>query len=234
MSTRLPLAAIAIVACVVALAPPLSSGGVTVSGKRSGGKQPVPSSLSDTESAAEDTIDFALGNNRASAVASATTLRRLARGTAAAALANAGVPAATVRLLRTRADRVERLSHAAPPLTVALAANAVSELMPGFYAHFQDRVPPGILTLDYLDREAEFRSMARQPDQVSASVAALARTWEALRAKVVRAGGAGAAAAYGSHVATMKRLVSAKPSKLQAEAARGLELVDRMEDVFRR
>jgi len=51
---------------------------------------------------------------------------------------------------------------------------------------------------------------------------------------VARAGGASEAAAYRDHVAAMRRLVSAKPSKLQAEAVRGLELVDRLENVFRR
>jgi hypothetical protein len=197
-------------------------------------KQPVPASLSDTESAAEDIVDHVLAHDRGSAVETATTLRRLARGPAATALAGAGVPSATVADLRRRADRVERLSHAAPFIDVALAANAVSQLMASLYAHFQDPVPAGILALDYLGREAEFRSIAHQPDKVAAAVAALERTWTPLRPKVVRAGGTREAANYGAHVAAMKRLVSSKPSKLQAEAVRGLELVDKLEDVFRR
>ena len=222
----LALALAAAVACIVVA--------VVLPGDALAVKQPVPASLGETESAAEDIVDHVLANDRGSAVATAATLRRLARGPAAASLAGAGVPAATIADLRRRADRVERLSHAAPLLDVALAANAVSALMSTLYAHFDDRVPAAILALDYLDREAEFRSMARQPDRVAAAVASLALTWAPLRPQVVRAGGAGEAAAFGSHVAAMKRLVSGKPAKLQAEAVRGLELVDRMEDVFRR
>jgi hypothetical protein len=167
-------------------------------------------------------------------VATAATLRRLARGPAAVDLARAGVPPATIALLGRRADRVAQVARGAPLLDVALAANAVSEMMPGLYARFQDRVPATLLTLDYLDREAQFRSMARQPDKVAAAVAILARTWAPLRPKVVHAGGASEAAAYQAHVAAMRRFVSSKPSTLQAEAVRGLELVDRLENVFRR
>jgi len=196
-------------------------------------KQPVPSSLGDTESAAEDIVDHVFAHDRGSTVATATTLRKLAHGPAAAALAGAGVPTATIAELGRRADHVERLSHSAPFIDVALAANAVSQLMASLYSHFQDPVPAGILTLDYLDREAQFRSIAREPDSVAAAVAALERTWKPLRPAVVRAGGTSEAAAYAGHVAAMKRLVSAKPTKLQAEAVRGLELVDDMENVFR-
>lgn len=198
------------------------------------GRPSVPASLGDTESAAEDIIDYVLARDRASVVATAASLRRLAHGPAAAALSGSGVPAARVALLGRRADTVARLAPRAELLDVALAANAVSELMPELYARFRDRVPAPILTLDYLDREAEFRSMARQPDRVAAAVAALARTWAPLRPAVVRAGGGGEAAAFQAHVAAMKRLLSGDRGKLQAEAARGLELVDRLENVFRR
>ena len=228
------LLAATIVACGVAACVVSPGLGVAAPSETLGVKQPVPASLSDTESAAEDIVDFVFAHDRASVVATATTLRRLARGQAATALADAGVPAPTVALLGSRADRVARLAPGAPFLDIALAANAVSQLMPGLYAHFQDRVPAAILTLDYLDREAQFRSLAGQPEKVAAAVGTLSRTWAPLRAVVVRAGGASEAAAYRDHVAAMRRLVSAKPSKLQAEAVRGLELVDRLENVFRR
>jgi hypothetical protein len=198
------------------------------------GRPPVPASLGETESAAEDIIDFALAGDRSSVVASAVRLRRLARGRAAAALAGARVRSAVVSQFAQRADRVARLAPRAPLLDVALAANAVSQLMPSLYARFRDRVPPSILALDYLDREAEFRSMARQPERVAAAVAALARRWARVRAVVVHAGGVTEAAAYQAHVAAMRRLGSSSPQSLQHEAARGLELVDRMENVFRR
>ena len=106
--------------------------------------------------------------------------------------------------------------------------------MPGLYGRFQNPVPTAILALDYLDREAEFRSLAHQPELVAPTVRQLSRTWVLVRPKVVAAGGEREAAAYQAHVAAMQELSPAAAGKVQAEAARGLELVDRLEHVFSR
>ena len=195
-------------------------------------KAPVPASLTDVESAAEDIVDFALAGDRRSVIAKASALEAAARGSVTTALADVGVPSARVTLLKKRANHVAQLARAAPLVGVALAANAVSELMPSFYARFQNRVPPSIFMLDYLDREAQLRSLARQPDQVAAAVKELGRTWGQVQPKVVSAGGAREAAAYRAHVSAMKRLLSRGNAALQAEAVRGLALVDELEQVF--
>lgn len=197
-------------------------------------KAPVPASLTDVESAAEDIVDFALSGDRRSVIAKAATLEAAARGSVGTALAHAGVPSAKVALLKTRASRVAQLARAAPLVGVALAANAVSELMPSFYARFQGRVPASVFMLDYLDREAQLRSLARQPDKVAAAVKELGRTWSQVQPKVVAAGGAREATAYRAHVSAMKRLLSRGNAALQAEAVRGLALVDELEQVFTR
>jgi hypothetical protein len=115
---------------------------------------------------------------------------------------------------------------------VALAANAVSGLMPQLYAHFHDRVPPSVLMLDYLDREAQLRSLVLERAQVNVAVKRLASTWPPLRPKVVAAGGAAAAAAYDKHVAAMKRLVRGSLTAVRKEAVHGLVLVDALEHAF--
>jgi hypothetical protein len=89
-----------------------------------------------------------------------------------------------------------------------------------------------IQTLDYLDREAQFRSLAAQPAKVTAVVKELARTWARVRPKVIAAGGASQAEAYGRHVAAMARLDPRSSAKVQAEAVHGLALVDELEQVF--
>src|SRR5262249_29719446 len=119
------------------------------------GRAPVPTVLIDVESSAEDIVDDALAGNRDAVVATAGTLRRSASGPAASALRSTGVPKAVVRDLARRANRVALVSGKGSMISVALAANDVSGLMPTLYAHFSDRVPPTILKLDYLDREAE-------------------------------------------------------------------------------
>lgn len=195
-------------------------------------KAPVPTSLTDVESAAEDIVDLALADDRRSVVARAAVLEAGASGSVTTALAQAGVPVARVALLKTRASRVAQLSRSGSFVGIALAANAVSELMPSFYARFQSRVPSSIFTLDYLDREAQLRSLARQQDRVAVAVKELGRTWAQVQAKVVAAGGTGEAAAYRAHVAAMKRLLPRGHAALQAEAVRGLALVDELEQVF--
>jgi hypothetical protein len=186
----------------------------------------VPGRLTATESGAEDIIAFALSGDRGAVVAGASSL-----GRSAGALARSGVAAAEVAELRRRTTRLTRLATGAPFVDVALAANSVSQLMPRLYARFATRLRAGILELDYLDREAQFRSLAGQPGAVAAAVKELSRTWAGLRPGVVVAGGAKQASAYQAHVGTMVRLSPANGRGIQAEARRGLELVDRLEQV---
>lgn len=186
----------------------------------------MPDKLAATESGAEDIIAFALAGDRDAVVAGASSLRK-----ASGALARSGASAAEVAELRRRATRLARLAADGSFVDVALAANSVSQLMPSLYARFETRLQAGILKLDYIDREAQFRSLARQPSAVAAAVADLSRTWSRLRPGVVAAGGAKEARAYQTHVAMMGRLSPAEGREIQAEARRGLELVDRLERV---
>jgi len=195
---------------------------------------PVPPSLKTVESSAEDIVDFALSKDRGGVSATAASLKAAANGPAAAALTRSGVPSAELAQLKARANRVAQLAGSGSFIAIALAANAVSELMADLYGRFQDRVPARILRLDYLDREAQLRSLARQKEKVAVAMRQLGPTWVRLRPKVIAAGGARQAAAYDRHVAAMKRLVRGAGKNVQAEAVHGLELVDQLEQVFTR
>jgi hypothetical protein len=194
----------------------------------------VPSSLQAVESSAEDLVDFALAGDRRETAATAAELATRASGPAAASLARAGVAPADIARLKRTASQVSRLAARAPLVRVALAANAVSGLMPELYAHFHNRVPPSVLALDYLDREAQLRSLVLERARVDVAVKRLASTWAPLRAKVVAAGGAAPAAAYDKHVSAMKRLVRGSLTAVRNEAVHGLVLVDALEQVFTR
>jgi histidine kinase/DNA gyrase B/HSP90-like ATPase len=159
--------------------------------------------------------------------------RRLQAGRRRQCSDGSGASSEIARLSR-RASRVAQFARNGSFIDVALAANAVSQLMPALNGRFRDRVPAGILALDYFDREAELRSLARQPANVALAVKGLAITWAPLRSKVIAAGGARQVAAYDRHVAAMKRVPSSAGRAVQLEAARGLELVDQLENVFTR
>jgi len=198
------------------------------------GKAPAPAILTQTESRAEDLVDLALAGDRTGVIREATRLARETNGSTIAPLTGLGVPRAKVARLSQRANHVYRLARSGSFVEILLAANGVSQLMPSLFGHFYDRVPTPILALDYLDREAELQSLARQPEKVASAVKGIEQTWAGVRPKVIAAGGVSEAAAYQTHVATMKRLEPTEGQKVRAEAVHGLELVDALEQVFTR
>jgi hypothetical protein len=196
------------------------------------GKPPAPAILTQTESRAEDLVDLALAGDRSGVTGQATRLVRETNSSSTAALIGLGVPRGTVAQLRQRASQVYHLARSGSFVEILLAANAVSQLMPTLYRHFDHRVPTPILALDYFDREVEFRSLARQPVKVEGAVKGIEQAWARVRPRVIAAGGVSEAAAYETHVATMKRLEPGGGQRLRAEAVHGLELVDALEQVF--
>ena len=195
-------------------------------------RPPLPTILTMVESSAEDIVDDALAHDRAEVIRRASELRSAANGRDVRRLSRSGVPAADVADLGRRATRVSRLARSGSFVGVALAANDVSELVPELYARFRNPVPPVIGRLDYLEREIELRSIAAQPRRVAQAMTELERVWPRARRKVVAAGGSREAAVYGRHVATLGRLAPGSGRAVQAEAVRGLALVDDLERVF--
>jgi hypothetical protein len=104
--------------------------------------------------------------------------------------------------------------------------------MPDLYSRFADPVSAANFMLDYLDREAQLRSLAGQTRAVASAVKQLGPTWAKVRPRVVAAGGAREAAAFQKHVTAMQRLDPRAARKVQAEAVRGLALVDELEGAF--
>jgi hypothetical protein len=219
----------ATVAAILAAALP---GRAAPIGHGAGGRTPAPAILTRIESGAEDLVDLALAGDRRGVIGEAKRLARETDGSSTASLTGLGVPSATIARLRERANHVLQLAPGGSFVEILLAANAVSQLMPAIYGHFDDPVPTPILALDYFDREAELRSLARQPQRVADAVDGLWRTWARVRSTVIAAGGASEAAAFEAHVATMKRLEPGMGRQVRAEAAHGLELVDALEHVF--
>jgi hypothetical protein len=197
----------------------------------SAARPPVPASLTSAESNAEDIVDVVLAHDRSGVVSIAAQLEATVFAQAAT-LRRDGVPTRLVAQLEQRAEHLAALAHSGGDVQILLAANAVSQLMAGLYTHFAAPVPPAIQALDYLDREAQFRSLAGQPAKVVAAVKELGRTWARIRPKVLAAGGGSQATAYARHVAAMERLEPGSATQVQAEAGRGLELVDALEQVF--
>jgi hypothetical protein len=195
---------------------------------------PIPASLRTAESASEDTIDLALAGRRAKVVEKANSLKKVAHGSAAAALHAAGVSDRRIAEFRARADTVARLAPHAALLRVALAANRAFGLIPGFFALYDSPVPAQVTALDHLDFEAKLQAKAGDAAALRAAVAGLERTWARLRPGVVAAGGVSVARKFDAHVARLRRLAAHAGPATAREAQRGLDLVDEIEAVYQR
>ena len=191
---------------------------------------PVPASLQAVESAAEDTIDFAVAGQRAKALSTARRLQQAADGPVARDLQAAGVPDSEIAGFRRRAAVVARLAPHADLLRVALASNRAFAYVPIFFARYETKVPAGVQALDHLDYEAKLQAIAHDDLALRGAALQLARAWRTLRDDVARRpGGARVAARYDAHVA---RLVKLKDDAARREAQRGLDLVDEVEGVY--
>jgi hypothetical protein len=191
----------------------------------------VPASVVRAETAAEDVIGFLEKGQPSKSKMEARILGRLAHGGAADALRQSGVSGGKIAAFQRRADRTARLSlRGAADMRVSQAANSVSRLMPAFYSRYHDPVPSAVLKLDYLDRQVQLDAQSGNRARLRQTVGRLEATWQQLRPKLVRAGGAAVARSYDGHVAALKRNASA--ASVKKEAVHGLDLVDQMESVF--
>jgi hypothetical protein len=198
-----------------------------------GTKSTIPDSLRAVESGAEDTIDFALGDDRANATEAAKTLDEAAQGEAANDLMKAGIPATTIDQLRARADKVAAIAAEGEPVAVALAANRVLELVPGFFAAYSDPVPADVLRLDYLDFEVKLEALAGDRKKAAAAAGSLKMTWNGLRSQVVAAGGESEAKTFTDHVDSVESLLAnGSDQEIADEAQHGLDLVDELESIY--
>jgi surface antigen len=195
---------------------------------------PIPPALRTAESAAEDTIDLALAGRRARVVAKADRLRAVADGPAGPALRAAGVSEAEIAAFRAQAREVARLAPTADLVRVALASNRAFGFIAEFFAHYDSRIPAQVSTLDHLDFEAKLRATAGDRAALGTAASGLDRTWTGLRPGVVHAGGARVARRFDAHVARLQRLAATGGRPAAREAQRGLDLVDEIEDVYRR
>ena len=202
-------------------------------GPEASSESTIPSSLRAVESGAEDTIDLILAGDRQQAVEAAKGLDEAAHGEAASDLASAGVPAATIDQLRSRAADAAAIAEEGEPVAVALAANRVLALVPGFFTAYSDPVPPDVLRLDYLDFELKLEALAGNRPKAAAAGRSLEQTWNGLRGQVVDAGGESEAQSFSDHVDSVESLLmGGSDQELADEAQHGLDLVDELERVY--
>jgi hypothetical protein len=194
---------------------------------------PVPAPLRVLEGTAEDAYDQALANHAELVAKDATTLDTTWKGFRAQAVSD-GVAEADAKTVDSAMSALGiAATSSAERVALARAANAVSAPMSKLYAIYGPKVPVAVLELDYLGRELELDGLENALAGASTHLDALDRTWTALRAQVVAAGGATQATAFDTSISDERAAIGhVDAAALSAAAHAQLDLVDAVEHVF--
>ena len=132
--------------------------------------------------------------------------------------------------LRSRATSVTGLAaRSRSPLAIAQAANGVIRLIADHPDVFEDSAAPELLSLDYLEREAQLRSLAGQHLAVTAVVERAVAVWPRLRRRLIAAGANELAQQFDAHLEELSRHQSA--AGIRDATRRGRQLIALMRTI---
>jgi hypothetical protein len=196
-------------------------------------RRSVPQAVLDFESLAEDSYDAALGGDLAAVRKAAAALDahwKKLRGT----VVRDGLKSASVRALDKSVAQFSALSQAgASSIDLARAVNAVSDTMDDVFALYHPKVPPEILSLDFLGRELVLDCKSTDA-RAAIDLKTEEKEWAGLRPKVVKAGGSRQAGDMDAALKAGREALSRSDwGSLQKQAEAGLEIVDSMEKDLR-
>jgi hypothetical protein len=194
----------------------------------------IPQAVLDFESLAEDAYDTALSGDVAALQKAAAALsdhwKKLRKR-----VVHDGLKDASARALDKSVARLSELSGtSADSIELARAANAVSDTMDDVFALYHPKVPPEILSLDFLGREIVLDCKTTDGSAAASDLKTLEKEWAGLRPKVIKAGGSKDATELDDALRASRRALSgADWAELQKQAEAELELVDSMEKNLR-
>lgn len=184
--------------------------------------RPVPKTLSDAGELGENIYDAANSGDWETAAAMADELANASGALADEKIDPPGFSETLAELQgAVKAKDKRRTLHASNRITLE-----VTEFMAGYSV----KIPPAIAKLDYLGREIEILSAEKNDKQLRETVQDLRTTWNAVKPKVVSAGGTEQAKEFEELVA--KTEVARSPAEYGKLAAPILDKVDDLEKVF--
>jgi hypothetical protein len=194
----------------------------------------VPQAVLDFESLAEDSYDTALSGDLAAVRTAAAALAEHWKKLRVTVVRD-GLKSASVRALDKSVAQFSSLSQAgAGSLDLARAANAVSDTMDDVFALYHPKVPPEILSLDFLGRELVLDCKSTDARSAGIDLKTQEKEWAGLRPKVVKAGGNKQAGDMDAALRAASGALSRSDwGSLQKQAETQLELVDSMEKDLR-
>jgi hypothetical protein len=194
----------------------------------------VPKPALDFEAKAEDAYDTALKGDVAGVRAAAASLGDLWKKLRKIVQRDR-LSSATIRALDKAVARFSSLSATSTDrVQLARAANAISDPMDDVFELYHPKVPPTLISLDFLGREIvlDCKESALQP--AASHLKALEPEWAGLRPKVVKAGGSTQATNLDDALAAARKAIGSQDfAELEKRAQAVLDLVDSMEHDLR-
>jgi hypothetical protein len=195
-------------------------------------KRTVPPEVRDFEAQAEDAYDVAFGGDVAGVQTAAASMAKLWKTTLRRMVDHDGLSDASLHALDGSLAQLSSLSATSKDnVALARAANAVTGTMDDVVALYHPKVPPTIITLDFLGRELVL-DCAKGSDLRAAwaHLRTLKAEWLGLRPKVLQVGGKDQAAGVDDALSGAASALAAHdwPGLLK-QAQAELELVDAIE-----
>jgi hypothetical protein len=190
----------------------------------------VPQAALDFEAQSEDAYDTALKGDLAGVRTAAASINALWKKLRKIVVRD-GLRTSSVQALDKSVSRLSSLSAASTDgVKLARAANAVSGTMDDVFELYHPKVPPTILTLDYLGREMVLDCKENALHSASVHLKALKAEWAGLRPQVLAVGGRKEAAQLDAALSAAEKAISSRDwAGIEKQAQAELELVDAME-----
>lgn len=190
--------------------------------------------LTKMESLAEDAFDNALiGDFQKAKIAASKTVASW-QGYRNQAIRD-GANGNLITAMDVSVDAFSRVTqHSADKFKIARAANSVSANMENFFTLYNPRIPPVIMTLDYLGREIVVDGLTDDFANAELHLSHLAATWVILKPSAEAAtGGIAVAAKYAASIDAMHSDIQARNANgLVVNAKLNLELTDAVEMLY--
>ena len=187
-----------------------------------------PKSLGAVDEFGENFFDYAKDQKWDKAAAKVAELKKDAESLAAE-LKDDGVKAK----LAKQVTAVEKAVAEKDQIAAMRASNQITLLTSKLSEAYPHKVPADVSKIDFLGREVEIWSLAKNDKKLSSSSAALQKTWKKVRPAVVEKGEKGKTEAKKVDGLVAKLKAAKSPDEFMAAAGPILDAVDDLEDVFK-
>ena len=192
----------------------------------------VPDALQTIEAAAEDIIDFAPSGNWDKISGDVTDIEN-AWNSYQPQASKDGASQENQDAMTSALSELQAAVSAKDPKETMQASNNVSAAIVELFALYHPKVPADIGRLDVLERQVILDVAAKNYTAATASLVRIKSVWKEVKSSVLEHTGKNVVTEYEASLSTQESALNGKnDSGLTSEANNGLEIVDKMEQLY--